>query len=53
MCSATSAQIQTDGAILIHPEEGDLASGDVGVGRLADPSVIVEAVDLGARRRRT
>jgi phosphopantothenoylcysteine decarboxylase / phosphopantothenate---cysteine ligase len=38
------AQIQTDGAILIDPEEGDLASGDVGVGRLADPSVIVEAV---------
>jgi phosphopantothenoylcysteine decarboxylase / phosphopantothenate---cysteine ligase len=38
------AQIQADGALLIHPEEGDLASGDIGVGRLADPSVIVENV---------
>jgi phosphopantothenoylcysteine decarboxylase/phosphopantothenate--cysteine ligase len=51
------SQIQSDGAILIQPEEGDLASGDVGVGRLADPSVIVEAViaaltpkDLGGVR---
>ncbi len=50
-------QIQADGAILIPPEEGDLASGDVGVGRLADPAVIVEAVisslspkDLGGVR---
>ncbi len=38
------AQIRTDGALLIGPDEGDLASGDSGVGRLADPEVIVEAV---------
>jgi phosphopantothenoylcysteine decarboxylase/phosphopantothenate--cysteine ligase len=37
-------QMQDDGALLIAPEEGDLASGDYGVGRLADPAVIVEAV---------
>ena len=37
-------QVVADGAILVGPEEGDLASGDVGVGRLADPSSIVEAV---------
>jgi phosphopantothenoylcysteine decarboxylase/phosphopantothenate--cysteine ligase len=38
------AQITSDGALVVPPEEGDLASGDVGVGRLADPVTIVEAV---------
>jgi phosphopantothenoylcysteine decarboxylase/phosphopantothenate--cysteine ligase len=38
------AQVQADSAILVPPEEGDLASGDVGVGRLADPAIIVESV---------
>jgi phosphopantothenoylcysteine decarboxylase / phosphopantothenate---cysteine ligase len=38
------AQVTADGAILVGPDIGDLASGDFGVGRLADPSVIVEAV---------
>jgi phosphopantothenoylcysteine decarboxylase / phosphopantothenate---cysteine ligase len=33
-----------DGATLVPPEVGDLASGDYGAGRLADPAVIVEAV---------
>lgn len=33
-----------DGAIVVPPEVGDLASGDVGAGRLADPGSIVEAV---------
>jgi phosphopantothenoylcysteine decarboxylase / phosphopantothenate---cysteine ligase len=37
--------VRLDGAVLIDPVEGDLASGDYGVGRLADPEVIVEAVD--------
>lgn len=37
-------RVVSDGAVLIPPEEGDLASGDFGVGRLADPAVIVEAV---------
>jgi phosphopantothenoylcysteine decarboxylase/phosphopantothenate--cysteine ligase len=36
--------IARDGAVLVPPAEGDLASGDFGVGRLAEPSVIVEAV---------
>jgi phosphopantothenoylcysteine decarboxylase/phosphopantothenate--cysteine ligase len=51
------AQVESDGAILVNPVEGDLASGDVGMGRLADPAVIVEAVisaltpkDLGGVR---
>jgi phosphopantothenoylcysteine decarboxylase/phosphopantothenate--cysteine ligase len=38
------ARVVEDGAVLIPPEEGDLASGDFGAGRLADPGVIVEAV---------
>ena len=39
------------GVIVVPPEEGRLAGGDSGTGRLADPSVIVETVlrALGAR----
>lgn len=37
-------RIVADGANLVAPEEGDLASGDVGVGRLAEPATIAEAV---------
>jgi phosphopantothenoylcysteine decarboxylase/phosphopantothenate--cysteine ligase len=36
--------VARDGAVIVPPEEGGLASGDFGVGRLADPAVIVEAV---------
>ena len=36
--------VARDGAIVVPPGRGDLASGDFGVGRLADPPVIVEAV---------
>lgn len=38
------AQLTSDGALLIEPEVGDLASGDFGAGRLADPATIVERV---------
>jgi phosphopantothenoylcysteine decarboxylase/phosphopantothenate--cysteine ligase len=38
------SQIWADGASIVPPEEGDLASGDVGVGRLAEIDVIVEGV---------
>ncbi|HEY6624965.1 MAG TPA: bifunctional phosphopantothenoylcysteine decarboxylase/phosphopantothenate synthase [Acidimicrobiales bacterium] len=39
------------GVIVVPPDEGRLAGGDSGTGRLADPSVIVETVlsALGAR----
>jgi phosphopantothenoylcysteine decarboxylase/phosphopantothenate--cysteine ligase len=37
-------QLKQDGALIVDPEVGDLASGDYGAGRLADPAVIVEAV---------
>jgi len=33
-----------DGALLIPPDVGELASGDYGAGRLADPAAIVERV---------
>jgi phosphopantothenoylcysteine decarboxylase/phosphopantothenate--cysteine ligase len=38
------AQLVADGVILVPPETGDLASGDYGIGRLAEPATIVEAV---------
>lgn len=31
-------------AVIIDPEQGDLACGETGVGRLADPAVIVDAI---------
>jgi phosphopantothenoylcysteine decarboxylase/phosphopantothenate--cysteine ligase len=37
-------RLRADGGLVVPPEEGDLASGDVGVGRLAEPATIVEEV---------
>jgi phosphopantothenoylcysteine decarboxylase/phosphopantothenate--cysteine ligase len=37
-------QVQSDGVTMIFPDVGDLASGDFGVGRLAEPSAIVDEV---------
>jgi len=37
-------RLRSDGVVLIEPEVGELASGDVGLGRLADPEWIVEEV---------
>ena len=45
---ATRRNIQTltaDGYELIGPEEGALAGGDVGVGRVAEPDDIMEAIE--------
>jgi phosphopantothenoylcysteine decarboxylase/phosphopantothenate--cysteine ligase len=44
---ATQENVRTlrdRGAIIVDPDEGELAGGDEGVGRLAEPAVIVEAV---------
>lgn len=38
------ATLVEDGYFLIGPGSGDLAGGDVGVGRMAEPDVIVEAL---------
>lgn len=37
-------RLKADGAAFVGPATGDLASGDVGVGRLAEPDDIVEEV---------
>ncbi len=37
-------RVRTDGVLIVPPGEGDLASGDVGVGRLAEPEHIVDEV---------
>jgi phosphopantothenoylcysteine decarboxylase / phosphopantothenate---cysteine ligase len=44
------AQLQADGYHLVGPTSGDLAGGDVGMGRVAEPEEVVEAVGsiLGA-----
>lgn len=38
------ATLEADGYRLVGPESGDLAGGDVGVGRVAEPEAILEAV---------
>jgi phosphopantothenoylcysteine decarboxylase/phosphopantothenate--cysteine ligase len=46
------ATLRSRGVVIIPPEDGRLAGGDVGSGRLADPAVIVDAV-LGLLDSRT
>ncbi|HVB93234.1 MAG TPA: bifunctional phosphopantothenoylcysteine decarboxylase/phosphopantothenate--cysteine ligase CoaBC [Acidimicrobiales bacterium] len=48
------ATLRSRGVIVVPPEDGRLAGGDIGSGRLADPEVIVETVLglLGSRARR-
>ncbi|MGH2786172.1 MAG: bifunctional phosphopantothenoylcysteine decarboxylase/phosphopantothenate--cysteine ligase CoaBC [Actinomycetota bacterium] len=41
---ANVATLRDRGVVVVDPEEGELAGGDEGVGRLAEPSSIVEAV---------
>ena len=52
--SSTRLHVETlrqRGAVFVGPVEGRLASGEIGVGRLADPATIVAAIDgLGVRR---
>jgi phosphopantothenoylcysteine decarboxylase / phosphopantothenate---cysteine ligase len=38
------ATLVADGCTVVGPESGELAGGDFGVGRMADPDAIVEAV---------
>ncbi|MFQ5555709.1 MAG: bifunctional phosphopantothenoylcysteine decarboxylase/phosphopantothenate--cysteine ligase CoaBC [Acidimicrobiia bacterium] len=38
------AQLREDGVFVVDPTEGPLAGGDVGVGRLAEPDAIIEAL---------
>ena len=49
---AAMALLRARGAVIVEPESGELACGDVGEGRLAEPDVIAEAVLAEARRTR-
>jgi len=50
---ANLATLESRGVTVVPPEEGRLAGGDVGSGRMAEPSTVVDAVlSLLERRRR-
>lgn len=38
------ARLEADSVTIVGPEAGDLAGGDVGIGRMSEPETIVEAV---------
>ena len=38
------AQLRTDGIIVMHPDEGDMACGEFGPGRLPDPQAIMAEI---------
>ena len=38
------ARLRTRGVLFVGPEEGPLASGEIGLGRMSEPAAIVEAV---------
>jgi phosphopantothenoylcysteine decarboxylase/phosphopantothenate--cysteine ligase len=44
------ATLRRRGVVVVPPEEGRLAGGDQGAGRLADPAAIVEAVERTLER---
>ena len=48
------AQLRADGVSVIEPDEGPMACGEYGPGRLPDPAVIADAIDhaLGTGSRR-
>jgi phosphopantothenoylcysteine decarboxylase/phosphopantothenate--cysteine ligase len=39
------AQVQADGARLVGPNPGDMACGETGIGRMAEPEEILAAID--------
>lgn len=39
------AQLKDDGVVFVDAGEGDLACGEVGKGRMAEPAAIIEAID--------
>ncbi|MEL6361920.1 MAG: bifunctional phosphopantothenoylcysteine decarboxylase/phosphopantothenate--cysteine ligase CoaBC [Pseudomonadota bacterium] len=38
-------QLKEDGALIVGPDEGDMACGEYGPGRMAEPDVIAEAIE--------
>jgi phosphopantothenoylcysteine decarboxylase/phosphopantothenate--cysteine ligase len=45
------ATLRTDGIVFVGPEEGEMACGEYGPGRMAEPAAILDAIDrlLGAK----
>jgi phosphopantothenoylcysteine decarboxylase/phosphopantothenate--cysteine ligase len=45
------ATLRTDGIVFVGPEEGEMACGEYGPGRMAEPAAILEAIErlLGAK----
>jgi phosphopantothenoylcysteine decarboxylase/phosphopantothenate--cysteine ligase len=43
--SRNLATLRSDGYVIVEPGTGDLAGGDVGIGRLAEPDDLVRAVE--------
>jgi phosphopantothenoylcysteine decarboxylase/phosphopantothenate--cysteine ligase len=46
------AQIETDGVAFVGPEEGEMACGEFGLGRMAEPDAIVHAIETMLARER-
>ena len=40
-----AAQLAADGALFVGPEEGDMACGEFGPGRMSEPVAIIEAIE--------
>ena len=43
------ATLRTDGIVFVGPEEGEMACGEYGPGRMAEPAAILEAIERTAR----
>jgi len=44
-------RLKDDGSIIVEPESGTLACGDVGVGRMASPAAIISAIKGSLREK--
>ena len=45
------AALRADGALVVGPDEGEMACGEFGPGRMAEPPAIVAAIDAALGRR--
>lgn len=43
------AQLEKDGVLLVGPDEGDMACGEFGPGRMAEPSAIADAIETALK----
>ncbi len=48
---ANLATLRARGAIIVEPEIGRLASGDVGAGRLPEPETLIQAISMALGRK--